>query len=109
MPSKATVRCVWTGLQKGDKCRECGYVLKHDYPQPPIRECLSVWRPPVKLGDWTERQLSTLGITKERYVQAKELFGLAPECNCDRRIAWLNQVSDWWERIISGAKADNKN
>ena len=53
------------------------------------------------LGDYTESLLQSVGITKERYVAAKEMFGLAPTCNCDSRRDWLNRVSDWW-RSLSG-------
>lgn len=88
--------CKWEGLTKGSKCRECGYELKRDYEKPPIRNCLSPWKPPEKLGDWTERQLKSIGVTQERWGKAKELFGLSPECNCDGRIDWLNKVTDWW-------------
>ena len=49
-----------------------------------------------KLGDWTEQQLKRIGVTQERYVEAKKRFGLAPSCNCASRKAWLNKVSDWW-------------
>lgn len=55
----------------------------------PIRE-----RP--GLGDYTERLLASIGVTKDRYVALKEKFGLAPTCGCADRKAWLNKVSDWW-------------
>jgi len=32
----------------------------------------------------------------DRYKAAKELFGLSPACNCNKRKEWLNSVSDWW-------------
>ena len=48
------------------------------------------------LGDWTERQFKKVGITQDRYKEAKEKFGLSPTCSCPERIAWLNRVSDWW-------------
>lgn len=51
------------------------------------------------LGDYTESLLQSVGITKERYVAAKEMFGLAPTCGCDSRREWLNRVSDWWRGI----------
>lgn len=54
-----------------------------------------------KLGDWTERQLKKIGVTPERYVQVKKLFGLAPTCGCDSRKKWLNGVSDWWRGVNS--------
>ena len=48
------------------------------------------------LGDITEQILRGFGVTKERYCEAKRLFGLVPECLCDARREWLNRVSDWW-------------
>ncbi len=50
----------------------------------------------VGLGGRLERLLSSLGITTDRYIQVKELFGLPPTCNCGKRKEWLNRVSDWW-------------
>ena len=49
-----------------------------------------------KLGDITETALKSIGITEDRYKAAKELFGLQPTCNCQKRKDWLNKVSDWW-------------
>lgn len=49
-----------------------------------------------KLGDYTERLLASIGITEDRYREAKELFGLPPTCGCSQRKQWLNDVSDWW-------------
>lgn len=48
------------------------------------------------LGDYTESLLKSIGVTQDRYKAAKELFGLAPTCNCDKRKAWLNRVGEWW-------------
>ena len=48
------------------------------------------------LGDWTEQQLKSIGVTPGRYKAAKELFGLSPTCDCEGRKQWLNSVSDWW-------------
>jgi hypothetical protein len=36
--------------------------------------------------------LQSIGITEERYVEAKKLFGLAPKCGCNKRKRWLNKV-----------------
>lgn len=47
------------------------------------------------LGDHTERLLASVGITPERYKEAKRLFGLAPKCGCDKRKRWLNRVGAW--------------
>lgn len=52
------------------------------------------------LGDYTESLLRSIGVTKERYIAAKELFGFAPTCNCDARKEWLNNVSDWWNDLL---------
>ena len=48
------------------------------------------------LGDSLETVLTTLGITKDRYVEVKKLFGLPPTCNCDQRREWLNKVGEWF-------------
>jgi hypothetical protein len=53
-------------------------------------------REPKKLGDTVESVFAGMGITKERYREAKALFGLPPNCACDARKEWLNRVSDWW-------------
>lgn len=53
--------------------------------------------PPAKgLGDRVESMLKSIGVTEDRYKQAKELFGLPPTCNCSARKAWLNKVGEWW-------------
>ena len=51
-----------------------------------------------KLGDMLEEFLSGVGITKEGYRRAKEVFGMPPTCNCEKRKKWLNDVSDWWRK-----------
>jgi hypothetical protein len=53
--------------------------------------------PAVKngLGDQVEKMLKSLGITQERYVQVKQLFGLPPTCGCAKRREWLNKVGQW--------------
>lgn len=48
------------------------------------------------LGDWTERMLKKIGVTEERWGEAKAIVGLDPGCDCQTRKAWLNKVSDWW-------------
>lgn len=47
---------------------------------------------PIGLGDNMKRWLRSWGITKERYVEVKEMFGLPPTCNCDERQQWLNKI-----------------
>jgi hypothetical protein len=44
------------------------------------------------LGDLTERFFFSLGITKDRYRAAKAAVGLEPDCNCDARKKWLNEL-----------------
>lgn len=45
-------------------------------------------------GDWVEKHLSRIGITKEVYIATKVAVGLPPNCNCDKRQAWLNAVGE---------------
>lgn len=33
------IQCVWKTLCKGSSCTKCGYALKQNYTEPPIREC----------------------------------------------------------------------
>ena len=44
------------------------------------------------LGNYTEQLLTSIGITKELFIEAKQLFGLAPTCGCAKRREWLNRV-----------------
>ena len=48
------------------------------------------------LGDATEQVLKSLGITEDRWKEAKERFGLAPSCNCRKRKEWLNKVGKYF-------------
>lgn len=69
------------------------------YHEPNLNLCGTEHKCPgsnQKLGDYTESLLQSVGITKERYIAAKQLFGLAPTCGCGERKEWLNRVSDWW-------------
>lgn len=47
------------------------------------------------LGDWLHDWLAGHGITEERYVEVKQLFGLPPTCGCRARQEWLNKVGRW--------------
>ena len=47
---------------------------------------------PVELGDVIEAVLTSVGITKERWIALKEQFGLPPTCNCEARKQWLNNL-----------------
>ena len=48
------------------------------------------------LGDRVEIAFKGLGITQDKYKEIKGLFGLPPECACDKRKEWLNKVHKWW-------------
>ena len=54
------------------------------------------------LGDRVESMLTKLGITEERYVEVKRLFGLPPVCNCAGRREWLNRVGRWLAEELEG-------
>jgi hypothetical protein len=89
--------CEWDCLSSGCPCVRCGYTLRRDYEKPPIWSCNHSPRSEKPgAGDKLESALAALGITPERYVAVKELFGLPPTCGCAKRKAWLNSVSDWW-------------
>lgn len=84
-----------------DQCEQCGQPIVAGERRTclkfvPSTEGAPIATQPTGLGDWTEQMLSSIGVTKERYISAKEKFGLAPTCDCDARKEWLNKVSDWW-------------
>lgn len=105
-------RCEFTNGSKGTRCPKCGYELRSEYRFPPVRPCSGEHSispatemqvaTDLGLGDYTESLLRSIGVTKERYIAAKELFGFAPTCHCEARKEWLNHVSDWWNRTIAG-------
>lgn len=74
-------------------CEVCGLPAPPDAIPPIYRTCGP--SPQPGLGDYTEQLLSSIGVTKDRYSAAKELFGLAPTCNCETRKEWLNKVGAW--------------
>ncbi len=84
------------------KCSQCGHPMQPNWR----RTCgdkrvlgkAPQQRPatPEGLGDWLENQLKKLGVTEERWGEAKAIVGLDPSCNCASRKAWLNKVSAWW-------------
>jgi hypothetical protein len=63
--------------------------LTREFNKPPVRICS------FGLGDYTEQLLASIGVTKERYVEIKEKFNLAPTCDCEARKEWLNKVGRW--------------
>lgn len=82
------------------KCKKREKSLNLTLEQIDIPDDNLVNRPKVfKLGDWTEKKLKQVGVSPERYTEAKTLFGFAPTCGCGKRKEWLNKVSDWWQNI----------
>lgn len=94
-------------------CSQCGHKMtpglrgrqcpaaaqERGRPEPPIVQSVKPRKCKENkpgLGDLTERWLTKIGVTKERYIEAKQMFGLAPTCNCEKRKEWLNSVIDWW-------------
>lgn len=95
MAAPARDKLCWFQEKEGQAvCVKCGYRTRLTDDLTKIyRQC----QPATKgLGDFTENVLASIGITKDRYKAAKELFGLSPTCNCELRKQWLNRVSDWW-------------
>lgn len=60
-----------------------------------VNKWVTPTRPPRRLGDQVEVMLASIGVTKERYKEVKQRFGLPPTCNCDERKEWLNRVGEW--------------
>jgi hypothetical protein len=56
----------------------------------------------LPLGDYTERLLSSVGVTPDRYTAAKAALGMAPTCNCAKRKAWLNRAGEWLASLGDG-------
>ncbi len=83
------------------KCTQCGYAIapgvrRQCKPGVEPRAFKRLQRQPEGLGDWVERQLKKIGVTEDRWGEAKAMVGLDPSCGCATRRAWLNKVSDWW-------------
>jgi hypothetical protein len=47
---------------------------------------------PTRLGDKIGSVLESVGVTPERWREAKAAIGLPATCNCDARKAWLNAL-----------------
>tara|TARA_R100000808_G_C2153295_1_gene163389 strand:- start:2007 stop:2261 length:255 start_codon:yes stop_codon:yes gene_type:complete len=71
-------KCVRCGLPFGGRCIASKAVA-----------------PSVKrLGDYTEELLKSINITEDNWKEIKQRFGFAPTCSCQKRKAWLNNVSE---------------
>lgn len=72
---------------KEGRCIHCGWEKPAGMDRV-VREC-DTWR----AGDDLENWLISYGITRERWIAAKQALGLPPRCNCNARKEWLNQAS----------------
>jgi hypothetical protein len=92
------MNCEWITNQRGQTCiHGCGYALKRDYDDRPVRVCPgNPAVPNLKLGNAVESLLKSFGITQDRYKEVKAKCGLPPTCNCPNRIKDLNE---WGERV----------
>lgn len=83
------------------RCRVCGYQARR---LPTFRECrpppAEVWRP-FLLGDFVERCLTRIGVTKERVERWTRTEGTPGGCGCEARQRWLNE---WGTRVQMRAR-----
>jgi hypothetical protein len=95
----SAVNCEFATLTKGSRCIHpgCGVKLPCDFATAPVVVCSGR----VGLGDALAAALSSIGVTKERYSEVKEMFGLPPSCGCDERREWLNRVGEWWNNAVT--------
>lgn len=70
-----------------------------DHPAYPHRE--PTWRP-FLLGDFVERRLTALGITKARVERWTRTEGKPGGCGCAGRKRWLNE---WGVRVQTRARS----
>lgn len=97
LPTLASHNCIFARVGHECVCRKCGQRIAFHECGTLVAMCRQpAATPKAGLGDYTESLLHSVGITKERYQAAKQLFGLAPTCHCDERKEWLNSVSAWW-------------
>jgi hypothetical protein len=88
------MNCEFAELTKGARCIHpgCSVKLPCDFTTAPIVVCSGR----AGLGDAFAAALKSIGVTKERYGEVRELFGLVPDCSCTKRQEWLNSVGEWW-------------
>ena len=83
-------------------CPRCGYVAKR---LPTYRYCEPVveqpWRP-FLLGDFVERTLATIGVTKDRVQRWTRTEGKPGGCGCASRQKWLNEWGARVQRKVRG-------
>lgn len=74
------------------QCRNCTWQLEAETDEPVEHRCGV--KQVVRLGDKIEEGLTSLGITKERWIATKEQLGLPATCQCAERQAWLNKIDE---------------
>jgi hypothetical protein len=74
------------------RCRACGREVVTTSPPYQTHAVCRDQTSRFQLGDQLEVALTAIGITKESYRKAKQVLGLPPTCNCDKRKEWLNQM-----------------
>jgi hypothetical protein len=74
------------------QCRACDWTLRATTSEPVEHRCGR--KEVVRLGDRVEAALSAVGITQEKWLDAKETIGLPRTCNCAARKDWLNALDD---------------
>lgn len=83
-------------------CPRCGFQARR---RPTYRICRPVperpWRP-WKVGDFVERTLTRVGITKERVERWTRTEGQSGGCGCEARQRWLNEFGDRVQYEIRG-------
>jgi hypothetical protein len=84
------MNCQFNSLAKGAECLQgCGRVLKMDFSTMPVVYCPAA----SSAGDALEELLTSYGITKEWWTEYKSQHGLPPNCGCDSRREYLNDLS----------------
>ena len=101
------MNCDLIDTTSGCKCARCGREYVGTRAGETLAQCgvktkSTSSRPTAGAGDRLEAILSSVGITQDRYKEAKKLFGLPPTCNCGKRKEWLNRVGEWWREINKG-------
>lgn len=87
--------CAFKETQNGCKCVRCGFTYSNTSGcHRIVAKCGVV---AGGLGDRVERMLVSVGVTKDKWLAAKVAIGLPPVCGCEKRKAWLNKASNWWQ------------
>ena len=88
--------CAYNSPEKGTPCQFCGRRLPCHLRYAPVTPCPALNGRPG-LGDYVERALARIGITKARYTIWKTKLLRDATCGCTRRQKGLNR---WWHTVI---------